>query len=555
MVQLRSLSINSITGKGIKESELLNATRMQSNPHNNAIPASSPQELPQTAEAAPSEKHTYGRILKSSALIGGSSVLNIAIGVVRTKAMAMLLGPAGFGLMGLYGSINDLAQSIAGMGINSSGVRQIAESVGSGDTERIARTVTVLRRTALILGVAGAALLAAFSKQVSTLTFGDDQHTTAVALLSLAVFFTLVSGAQGALIQGMRRISELARMGVLGALFGTIITIPVVYFLREKGVAPALVGIAAMSIVTSWWYSRKVQIRSTAMTAAEVRKEAAKLLKLGLAFMASGFLMMGAAYAVRTMVLRIISFEAAGYYQSAWTLGGLYVGFILQAMGADFYPRLTAASKDNIECNRLVNEQTMISLLLAGPGVLATLTFTPLVITLFYSAKFSAAVGILRWICLGMALRVITWPMGFILMAKGESKLFFLVDLAWTVANVSLSWVCIRSFGLNGAGIAFFGSYVFHGLLVYPIVRQLSGFRWSAANRQTGLLFLSLIMVVFCGFYAFPFLVATGIGIIAVILSGVYSIRVLVNLISLDRIPRSVARLLVNFRLTRSDSR
>ena len=61
------------------------------------------------------EKGSYGQILKSSALIGGSQVANIAIGIVRTKAMAMLLGPAGFGLFGLYGSIANLTQSIAGM--------------------------------------------------------------------------------------------------------------------------------------------------------------------------------------------------------------------------------------------------------------------------------------------------------------------------------------------------------------------------------------------------------------------------------------------------------
>ena len=184
---------------------------------------------------ATAEKHTYGQILKSSALIGGSSVVNIAIGIVRTKAMALLLGPAGFGLMGVYGSIADLAQSIAGMGINSSGVRQIAEAVGSGDTERIARTAVVLRRTSVVLGILGAVLLVVFSRQVSTLTFGDDQHAAAVALLSLAVFFSLVSGGQGALIQGMRRIADLARMGVLGAFFGTIDQHP-------SGVFPAREG-------------------------------------------------------------------------------------------------------------------------------------------------------------------------------------------------------------------------------------------------------------------------------------------------------------------------
>ena len=92
------------------------------------------QESPQAIEPATAEKNTYGQILKSSAIIGGSSVINIAIGIVRTKFMAVFLGPAGFGLMGLYGSIADLALSIAGMGVNSSGVRQIAEAVGSGDT-------------------------------------------------------------------------------------------------------------------------------------------------------------------------------------------------------------------------------------------------------------------------------------------------------------------------------------------------------------------------------------------------------------------------------------
>jgi PST family polysaccharide transporter len=49
--------------------------------------------------------------------------------------------------------------------------------------------------------------------------------------------------------------------------------------------------------------------------------------------------------------------------------------------------------------------------------------------------------------------------------------------------------------------MAFFGSYVFHGLVVYPIVSRLSGFRWSVANGQTGLLFLSSIAMVFGGFY------------------------------------------------------
>jgi PST family polysaccharide transporter len=485
-------------------------------------------------------------------VIGGSSVLNIGIGIVRTKVMAVLLGPAGVGLLGIYGSIVDLTLSIAGMGINSSGVRQIAEAVGSKDMGRIARTVTVLRRTSILVGLAGTAFLVVLSRQVSTVTFGSDQHAMAVALLSLAVFFRLVSDAQGALIQGMRRISDLARMAVFGALFGTIISILVVYFLREEGVVPALVGVASMSLVTSCWYSRKVRIQPPRMAASEVRRELFPLLKLGFAFMVSAFLMMGAGYAVRTIVLRVVGFEAAGFYQSGWTLGGLYVGFILQAMGADFYPRLTSVANDNAACNRMVNEQAHVSLLLAGPGVIATLTFAAAVITVFYTAKFEAAVGLLRWICLGMTLRVITWPMGFLIVAKGNSHLMIWTDLAWTVVNVGLSWTCVRNFGLNGAGIAFFVSYLFHGLMIYPIVRRLSGFRWSVANRKTGLFFIAMIAVVFCSVSLLPPLLATCIGTLAASLGGAYSIRSLLKLISLDRLPGRIQTLVARLRFLHS---
>jgi antigen flippase len=522
---------------------------MSSSPSNNQLLAALPEPLPQVSETATPEKHTYGQILKSSALVGGSSVVNIGIGIVRTKAMAVLLGPAGFGLFGLYGSIANLTQSIAGMGINSSGVRQIAEAVGSGDTERIAQTTVVLRRTAVLLGLVGAGLLIVFSRQVATLTFGSNQYSAAVCLLSIAVFFQSVSGGQGALIQGMRRIADLAKMGVLGALFGTLISIPTVYFLREKGVVPSLVCVAAMTIVTSWWYSRKVRVQTPSMTASQVGHEAAALLKLGFAFMSSGMVMMGVAYAVRIIVLHKIGFAATGLYQSAWTLGGLYIGFILQAMGADFYPRLAARANDHAACNRLVNEQARVGLLLAGPGALATLTFAPVVISLLYSGKFAGSVVILRWICLGAALQVVTWPMGFIIVAKGKAALLVICEVAWGIVHVGLAWVCVNAFGLKGAGIAFFGSYIFHVSLIYPIVNRLSGFRWSAKNARTGLLFFSLITVVFCCFYVTSLLWAASVGILAVLLSGAYAIRVLSRLVPLREVPPSMRRLVIAFGL------
>ena len=493
---------------------------------------------------------SYSQILKSSALIGGSSVVVILIGIVRTKIMAILLGSAGFGLLGLCSSIVELVVAVAGMGINSSGVRQIAEATGSGDERRAARTAAVLRRTAIVLGLLGAALLAVFSRQASLMTFGNDDHAWAIALLSLAVFFQLLAGGLGALIQGTRRIGDLARMSVIGALLGTLVGIPFAWLLREQGVAPFLVCVAAMSLLVSWWYSRKVLVDPPSMTFSEVRGEAAELLKFGLAFMASGFLMIGAGYAVRMMLARQIGLEAAGLYAAAWTLGGLYVNFVVQAMGADFYPRLVGVAENNSQCNRLTDEQSQIGMLLAAPGVCATIACAPLIIALFYTSEFVGAIETLRWVCLGVAMRVITWPMGFIIVAKGRRRLFLAVDFAWAVVNIVLTWLFVGWFGLNGAGLAFFGSYLFHGLIVYPIVRRLTGFSWSRESRHIGLFFLLCVGSVFaaCHFLPSPWAEVTGMGI--TMASGMYSLHRLLTSLAEDRLPPKVQRILERLRIS-----
>ncbi|MFD2348006.1 oligosaccharide flippase family protein [Sinorhizobium terangae] len=492
------------------------------------------------ARASPDRGSSYSQILKSTALIGGSSVINVLFSIIRNKAMALLLGPAGVGLIGLYSSIADIAYALAGLGIQASGVRQIAEAVGSGDADRIARTATVLKRTSLVLGLLGALLLAAVAYPVADFTFGGPGYASGVALLSAAILFRLLSDGQTALIQGMRDIASLARINVLAAFFSTVISIPLIYLFGTSGIVPSLVAAAATTLATSWWYRRQIRLRTPPMPVRQVREETAALLKLGVVFMASGFLTLGAAYAIRLIVMKAEGVAAAGLYQAAWTLGGFYASFVLQAMGTDFYPRLTAVAQDDAECNRLVNEQAQISMLVAGPGLIATLTAAPLVIRLLYSPEFYAAVDMLRWICLGMMLRVIAWPMGFIVLAKGAKKVFFWVEVAATLVHVGLAWLLVGAFGSAGAAAAFFGLYVWHGLLIYAIVRQLSGFRWSSANRRLALIFLPASGLVFGALLVLPPWPAAILGLMTATLSGAYALRRLIELVPLASLPAAM---------------
>jgi PST family polysaccharide transporter len=491
---------------------------------------------------------SYGQIFKSTALVGGSSAIKIALRIIRTKVIAVMLGPAGMGLFGLFNSIADLSRTVSELGINQSGVRQIAEANGGDDACRIALVVTTLRRVALLFGCAGAVVLAVLCKPVARLTFGNEHYAGAVLLLSLTVLFGTVSEAQTALIQGMRRIGDLARLSILGGIFGTLFSIPLVYFFRERGVVYSIVCVAGMGVVTSWWYARKVKVERVPMSYNQVYGEAAGLLKLGLVLMLCSIMPLAVAYAVRIIVQHKFGLAAAGYYQAAWALGVLYINFILQAMGMDFYPRLTAASKDNTKCNRMMNEQTEVGLLLAGPGVLGTLTVAPLVIHLFYSAKFGPAVELLRWNCLGMIFQVVSWPIATLQLAKGRGKLFFCTEFSTGALNVLLTWIGVKLWGLNGTAIAFCGMITVHYLISYGVARRLSGFHLSPINLRLGLLFVTLITAVFVIWYALSFFAATALGVVVTMVTGVYSLRLLCALMPVEKMPGPARKVIGFFR-------
>ena len=450
-------------------------------------------------DATESTGSPHRRILKSTFIMGGASVITTLLGILRVKVIALLLGPSGMGLTGIYVTITSLASTISGMGVRESGVRQIAEALGTDDQLRISRTVTSLRRAAVLSGFAGLCLLFFFSADVSRLTFGNSQRSYDIALLSLATFFGAVSGGQTALIQGMRRVGDLAKLSMIGALMGTVFSIPIIYYFGERGIASYLVVVAATGILTSWWYSRRIQVPAVTLGWKASLSEAKPLLKLGLALMLGALMTPCTHYLLRTFIIRHDGLSAAGVYHASTTLSVIYAHVILNAMITDFYPRLAAAAHDDNLCKSHINDQVEVGLLLVVPGVLTIMTFTPFVIAVFYSSQFMAAVDIFRWQILGVMLQVVTWPMGFMLRAKGNGLLFFWTELFSNLVNLSLSWIGITYFGLVGIGMAYFGMNLTYLALIYIIVKINYGFSFSMENFRllaifafaTGIVFLA----------------------------------------------------------------
>jgi PST family polysaccharide transporter len=431
---------------------------------------------------AEEERGSFRAILKSTSLIGGASVLNILIGTIRTKFVALLLGPAGVGLLGMYVQVTTLVSTVAGMGIATSGVRQVAEAAATSDPQRVARTVRTLRRSASITGALGMLLMACLAVPISALTFGDTRHSLPIAVLGVTVLLGSIAAGQSCLLQGTRRIGDIARITILGSLNGTLISIPCYYIWGVGGIVVALVLSSIAALATSWWFARRVPVAFVAMRWRDSWPEARALLALGASFMGAGIVAAGTTYAVQAILIRRFGVAGMGIYQAAFSLSGVLAGFVLGAMAADYYPRLTGAAGDNALVRRMVNEQSQLSTLLALPGLAAMMVFAPLIIRVFYASTFAAAVPVLRWCILGILGRVFSWPLGFVMLAKGRGRLFFATELAASAMHLGAVALFIRLWGLDGAGIAFATLYVGYTALMLLVMRYLIGAGWSTGT-------------------------------------------------------------------------
>jgi antigen flippase len=475
------------------------------------------------------DKSSFGQILKSSSIMGAAAVIALIFGMVRTKFAAVLIGTTGVGLLANYYVILGLMGTITGLGIHCSAVRDIVNAVSKNDKQEIGRAVVTMRRVCWFTGLAGMLAMFLLSTIFSQHTFGSQEYTLEISLLGITILLGNLSGGQMALIQGMRKIGDLARVNIVTAAFSTIISIGFYAGMGVKGIAPALLSVAVIQLIVSWIYSRLTPVPIVSMSWYESILNAGGMIRLGFAFMWSTLISSAVSYAAYALITHQISLQAVGIYSAAFTLSGMFVNFVLQAMGADFYPRLTSVSSDNSAINKLVNEQTEIGLLLAMPGLIATLTLATWIVHIFYTSEFLPAVELIQWFTLGCMQRVVSWPLGFVLRAQGKIKLFVITETIFHGSHIALIYAGMMWGSLEGTAIAFLAMNTLVTIVIYLVVRRLTGFRWGASNRKLILINFLFISLAFVLARILPVWPETFVGLILTITSFLLCFRGFAN--------------------------
>jgi|WetSurMetagenome_2_1015567.scaffolds.fasta_scaffold00011_7 O-antigen/teichoic acid export membrane protein len=422
----------------------------------------------------------YKDTLQGIGIFGGVQVFLILAGLVKNKVLAVLLGPEGVGIIGIYTNTLSFLTTATAFGIGFSAIRNIAAAHEAGDQHQVGETITIARRWIWYTGFLGLAVTASLAPALSRVAFGDNTHVLEFAALSVTLLLAAVSSGQSALLRGMRKLRQIAYSSLYGAVAGLLLSLPVLYFYRAGGIVPSIIITALTSLFFTWIFARQIPVVKSSLTNRQVLNRGLPMAKLG-STMTLGTL---ANYFCTYLIILFISnkggLSEVGFFQTGWSLVVVYTNTALASISADYFPRLSAVNSDNSKIREIANQQGEILLLLLGPMVILMTILIPQLIVLLYSREFLSIDTYVSYLLFGTLLHASTIVIGYIFMAKGDSSRHLVNELGIKSMILPLTVAGYLVKGIEGAGMAFVITNLFSLVLIYFRARKFYNFRYES---------------------------------------------------------------------------
>lgn len=410
----------------------------------------------------------YKGIFKSTFLFSFVQIINIATKVAVNKVVAIVLGAEGLGIISLYNSAINMLKSGCGLGIKQSAVRDVAEANEEKNIKRISEIITITNKVVIFTALFGLLVTIFASPFLSKYSFGSYEYILPFIILSIAVALNIYAEGQMAIITGLRRLQDLAKVNIIGSLVGMITSIPLYIFWGKDGIVLSLIVASICLFVVTKFYVHRIKIEDVKLTLSDTLQKAKPMVQMGSVLMISGFAGLAIDLIISSFIRFEGGFESVGYFQAGSTIISGYFGIVLTAMTTDYYPRICGVNKDNDSLNAELNKQVSAGIILIFPLAICFVYLAPIFISFLYSSEFSVSIQYTDLAIFGTILIIASNCMGMIFMAKMASKLYLALVLTVLLCQLCMSVSLYHFLGLRGLGFSYITTSVVC-LLVYGI--------------------------------------------------------------------------------------
>jgi len=486
-------------------------------------------------------KSAYRQIIKSISLFGGVQAIIVIFTLIRGKFTAVFLGTAGLGISSLLISSIAIIQAVFGLGLDFSAVRVISQAEETKNHYKISRTIAVFFRWLLLSVFAGALVLIVIAPWLSDFAFGNRDYTWEFVCLSVVVATNILGAGYQALLQGSRRLKDMAKATVISSVLSIFISFPIYYYWRIEGIVPALILVALVTLMINYSFARKIKRGKMNISARETFKEGSEMFKLGAAKMIAGLFGILSAFLINAYIQQIGSLSDVGLYQAGMSISNQYVGIIFTAVAVDYFPRLAAASSNAVKVSDMANQQSEIMLLIVTPILITMILTAPLLVSILLTDEFLPIANFIRLVSIGVYFLAAKQSIDLISFAKGDKRIFLITAMAGSCIFLFSSIIGYALHGLSGVAAMFIIHNIICFFLIYYIAYRKYNYIMSNSFQKSFIINICPIVLACVLSILIPNVFGYALSGLLLCSSIIYSIYMLDKLIGLKESYRNFA--------------
>ncbi len=471
------------------------------------------------------KESSYLDIFKSTSLFGSLQLFTIIISVIRSKFVAVLLGPTGMGLNGLLSSTTSLIIAFANLGISRSAVKNIAAASKDNEKGYLTTVVSSLLLFTWVTGIISTVLTFLFSEFLSKVTFGTVDYSFAFKWIAISILLNQLATSYESVLRGMHQVKLIASATLKGSISGLLISIPLYYIYGIKGIVPSIVVSSLTLCVINLFYYKKLGLRTSLTDRAAIIVHGKDMFRMGIILSISSVMLLAESYYVRIFIRSYGTMEDVGFFNAGIAIVNTYFGLFFASITTDYYPKLAAIANDNVKAVKLMGQQSEMTVLIIAPFLVIFIVFIQPIIIILYSKEFLPLIELVLWAGLGIFFKTASYALGVIFISKGDVKTLFWSELLSIIVLFALNILGYWYYGLEGLGISFMLSNVYVYIQNYVLVKYKYSFSYSKSFLKIFLimLFFGLVSLLLVKFFQ-PLYIYL-LGSITIIITLYYSLN------------------------------
>ena len=395
--------------------------------------------------------------------------VKVASSLVLNKLLAVMLGPAGYPLIGQFQNVVGLVSGLVSGTVTTGVTKYTAEYF---DDEIRQNTVWQTACRLMFYTTLGAAfVITLFREPLSVYLFKRPDFSDVFVWFAIALPGLALNSLLLAIVNGKKKF----RTFILANISGSLVSLCVVGILAwwvglrgaliAFGVSQAVAVLATLGLVLKekWFNLGVLWGRIDPKVLQDLLRFVAMALTSVVCVPLTQIL-------VRDHLVTKFGLEAAGYWQAITKISDIYLMMVTLTLSAYYLPRISEIRDVNVLKIEIMRVYRFV-LPLAAVGSLSIYLLRDFIVSVLFTPDFRPMISLFAWQLIGDVMKIGSWILAYVLIGKASTRAFVFAEILFSATLIFFTVMLTVRFGLQGSVMAFALNYFAYWVAMYFLTR------------------------------------------------------------------------------------